>query len=71
MLYKVTNEGYSEDISEVRILVASVHSILQKDLNMHHLCQHFVAAKRAPEHRGTCMFLAGNLTTMADQNGDF
>jgi hypothetical protein len=48
---------------KVEISNGSVHSILHKDLNMHYLCQCLQHKRR--------MTLAGDLTTMVDQDVTF
>ncbi|KAJ4428902.1 hypothetical protein ANN_25896 [Periplaneta americana] len=60
-----------EIAAEVGISVGSVHNILHKHLNMHYVSQKLVPKMLSAEQKETRMTLAGDMISMADEDGDF
>ncbi|KAJ4431960.1 hypothetical protein ANN_20569 [Periplaneta americana] len=60
-----------EIAAEVGISVGSVHNVLHKHLNMHYVSQKLVPKMLSAEQKETRMTLAGDMISMADEDGDF
>ncbi|KAJ4426510.1 hypothetical protein ANN_27324 [Periplaneta americana] len=60
-----------EIAAEVGISVGSVHNVLHKHLNMHYVYQKLVPKMLSAEQKETRMTLAGDMISMADEDGDF
>ncbi|KAJ4451482.1 hypothetical protein ANN_02945 [Periplaneta americana] len=60
-----------EIAAEVGISVGSVHDVLHKHLNMHYVSQKLVPKMLSAEQKETRMTLAGDMISIADEDGDF
>ncbi|KAJ4432284.1 hypothetical protein ANN_20902 [Periplaneta americana] len=60
-----------EIAAEVGISIGSVHNVLHKHLNMHYVSQKLVPKMLSAEQKETRMTLAGDMISMADEDGDF
>ncbi|KAJ4436574.1 hypothetical protein ANN_16607, partial [Periplaneta americana] len=60
-----------EIAAEVGISVGSVHNVLHKHLNVHYVSQKLVPEMLSAEQKETRMTLAGDMISMADEDGDF
>ncbi|KAJ4448728.1 hypothetical protein ANN_00119 [Periplaneta americana] len=60
-----------EIAAKVGISVGSVHNVLHKLLNMHYVSQKLVPKMLSAEQKETRMTLAGDMISMADEDGDF